>query len=167
MIMIDIETLGTRPGSAIVQIGAVKFEPTAHELGAEFEGTISPVQPKMCIEGSTVRWWMNQSDSARQRVFPYQPDYGSLEDALDAFSRFYDGSPIWAHGVTFDIVLLEVAYHHHGRRPPWTYRDIRDTRTLFALRPDITLPFTGTEHNALDDARHQAKHVQAILRALA
>ncbi|OXE37514.1 MAG: hypothetical protein CGW95_00960 [Phenylobacterium zucineum] len=166
MIMLDLETLGTRPGSAIVALAAVHFEPYDNQLGSFIAGSISPVQPKMRIEGSTVQWWMGQSERAREETFPDNPTWASIEEALDAFTAFYDGSPLWSHGAAFDIVLLEAAYHRHGRRTPWSYRDIRDTRTLYALRPNVKPPFLGTQHNALDDACHQAKWVQSVMREI-
>lgn len=35
-LMIDLETMGTKPSAPIVAIGAVFFEPQTGELGAEF-----------------------------------------------------------------------------------------------------------------------------------
>lgn len=166
MIMLDLETLGTRPGSAIVALGAVSFEPFDNKLGNFIVGTVGLVQPKMRIEGNTVGWWMKQSQQTREITFPDQPTWPNIEDMLDAFTAFYDGSELWSHGAAFDIVLLEAAYHRHGRRTPWSYRQIRDTRTLFALRPDVKVPFDGTMHSAIDDACHQAKWVQSVYHAI-
>jgi hypothetical protein len=55
-----------------------------------------------------------------------------------------------------------------GFRPPWHYRAPRDTRTLFDLAEldARDLPFVGVKHNALDDAIHQAKCVQAAHQRL-
>ena len=53
---------------------------------------------------------------------------------------------------------------YSGLKNPIKYRNQRDYRTLKALYPDVIAEFTGTKHNALDDAIHQAKHAVAIMR---
>lgn len=79
-LMIDIETLGNKPNSAILQIAAVSFDPTSGEMGNEFSVNISPKSCEklgMKIQASTVEWWMQQSDEARDEVF-----YAKCKEAL-------------------------------------------------------------------------------------
>lgn len=162
MIMIDLETLGTRPGDAIISLAAVKFD--REFVGDQLFGTIDLDQPKMRIFGSTIKWWMRQSDEARMAAFPEQPTWGSLETALTALDEFYDGTQVWSHGAAFDIVMLETAYYRLGKRPPWGHRKIRDTRTVYELRPHINPEFIGEKHNCLHDCLNQITHLQLVLR---
>ncbi len=79
-----------------------------------------------------------------------------------------DGTCVWSHGEAFDIPIYEYAAHAVGFKAPWHYRAGRDTRTLFDLTGFSTkdVPFIGVEHNALDDAVHQARCVQLAMRKL-
>uniref|UniRef100_UPI00050A7E94 3'-5' exonuclease n=1 Tax=Escherichia coli TaxID=562 RepID=UPI00050A7E94 len=55
---------------------------------------------------------------------------------------------------------------------PWRYYNDRDVRTIVELGKAIdfdvrtAIPFEGERHNALDDARYQAKYVSAIWKKL-
>ncbi|HFU1809209.1 TPA: 3'-5' exonuclease, partial [Escherichia coli] len=55
---------------------------------------------------------------------------------------------------------------------PWRYYNDRDVRTIVELGKTIdfdartVIPFEGVRHNALDDARHQAKYVTATIQKL-
>jgi len=65
-IMVDIETLGTDPGAAIVSIGAVRFSTTNDAAGAIEAEFFESVALESCdaygldIDGSTVEWWLGQ-----------------------------------------------------------------------------------------------------------
>lgn len=164
--MIDTETLGTRPGSAILSIGAVMFG--LDGLGATF---YAPISLASCVDAGlticpgTVAWWMRQSDAARAAAFP--ADAAPLPQVLLDFSSWFVGQHAkcpWSHGATFDIPLLEAAYQACGITAPWKFWDARDTRTLYDLASVKADRAQGTHHNALDDAKAQA---EAAVKALA
>lgn len=70
-VMIDLETLGTAPGSAIVAIGAVAFDPASRELGAPATCRITAASCQhfgLTIDADTVEWWLKQSDAARSEL---------------------------------------------------------------------------------------------------
>lgn len=165
-VMLDIETLGITPGCAIVSIGACAFD-IANGVKERFYQTIRP-DPRFRIDGSTVYWWMAQSEEAR-KVF----DMGTSVDITTALHRFNewcsglqpDPLYIWCHGATFDAPILSKAYeivtegHNTDMRAPFSFYNIRDTRTIYHLSgiyPDRT---KGVHHNALDDAVAQAEAV--------
>lgn len=160
-LMIDIETLGTAPGSVILSIGAVAFDAEAGVLGADFYSAIDPqsaVDAGLRMDVSTLKWWITQSDDARRAVFAgNQPLDCALREFSD-FAREVDASRIWAKPPSFDLVLIDAAFHACRVHVPWHYRSLRDVRTLL----DITgtpSTYVGTAHNALDDARSQALSV--------
>ena len=188
-IMFDLETLSVADDACIVQIGAVRFDPFAEERGlistpeGEFRQQIELVSPPPgthrgykretigVIDASTVLWWMRQSDDARRRVFEDE-NRKPLSIVLYQFRAWvYDqGQPehVWSDA-NFDWTLLRQAYTRLGIVFPFAYRQCRDYRTLRMLGKMLGVEepeFVGVQHDALDDAHHQAIHASNILRAL-
>lgn len=173
-IMVDIETLGTRPGSIILSIGAVAFAPG---LGLEcsFHQIINTDSCRvhgLSEDPATVKWWDNQSPEAQRTKIEAERAPNRLPDTLAAFSEFCGAhaSPgvlrLWGNGSDFDNVLIAAAYDACRVEPPWKFYNSRCYRTLKNLTPAIRLERTGTHHNALDDARSQAEHACRILASL-
>lgn len=166
--MIDIETLGKKPGAAVLSIGAVMFGATG--LGEAF---YSPVLLQSCvavglkIDPETVAWWMKQSDEARDAAF--RADAPALPVVLLRFTEWFVAQQArypWCHGATFDVPILDAAYEACGLPAPWKFYDVRDTRTLYDLVGVKVDRSNGTHHNALDDARAQAEAAAAAFRRL-
>lgn len=171
-IMIDIETLGTRPTPVVLSIGAVAFDPdTAAEKQdmPTFYANVDTNSAKdlgLLIDGETVRWWMRQSESARQAVMDDEQELSTVLVSLHRFVQEHagrNGVRVWSHGATFDIPIIAELYALLDMRPPWHYSDARDTRTLFDLAgyklDSVSERATG--HNALEDAKIQAAGVCA------
>lgn len=168
-IMIDIETLGTRPGSVILSIGSITFDAETGAIGAGFYRGIdmlSSANAGLDLDVQTLRWWMEQSEDARSVAFG---GTCSLEGALSelyGWVKWGGGEKrIWAKPPSFDLVLLEAAMHAVKVDIPWDFRACRDCRTLFDIA-NVKQPDVGTAHNALDDAKSQALGVIAAYKAL-
>ncbi|MES3575777.1 3'-5' exonuclease [Enterobacter cloacae] len=139
-LMIDLESMGKKPNAPIVSIGAVFFNPHTGELGQEFYTAVS------------------------------------LESAMDQGAVPDGDNPkymkVWGNGATFDNVILRGAYERAGHICPWAFWNDHDVRTIVTLGrsvgfdPKRDMPFIGDVHNALADARHQAKYVSAIWHKL-
>lgn len=167
-IMIDIETLGTMPGSVILSIGAVTFDAETGEFGEEFYTSIdaqSAIDVGLTMDVSTLKWWMEQSADARTAAFSGTNTLSEAIFDLGLFVRAAEPSRVWAKPPSFDLVLLEAAYRACAIAPPWHYRTPRDCRTLFDIT-GATQPDVGTAHNALDDAKSQAFGVIEAYRLL-
>jgi DNA polymerase III epsilon subunit-like protein len=163
-IMLDLETLGTTPGCAIVSIGACAF--SMDGLGEEFYTVVDIEKNVGDLSPSTVKWWMGQSDEARA-VFSTQGVH--IAEALSSFAAFWkrcDGEFLWGHGAGFDAPILEAAYVVLGYQAPFKFFNSRDTRTLYALADTYPKRSTGTRHNALDDAKAQADAVIVAYKKL-
>lgn len=162
--MIDLETLGVRPGSAILTIGAVRFNSTG--LKDEFYARIdakSCVDCGLQIDVSTVMWWLQQGDEARKALV--QPGR-LLKDVLQDFASWSaEPDTLWGNGASFDNSLLSEAYLLSGIPQPWKFWNDRCYRTLKGVFPEVPFQRTGTHHNALDDAKSQALHLIEILKA--
>lgn len=167
-VMIDLETLGTTPGSAILSIGAVMFGPAG--LGDELYTPISLASctaAGLTIDPVTVAWWMKQSDAARAAAF--RDDAEPLPRVLLRFAEWFERAEaerLWCQGANFDAPLLEAAYCACGMTPPWKFWNVRDTRTLYELADVKVDRARGTHHNALDDARAQAEAAVVALQRL-
>jgi len=173
-IMIDIETLGTRPGCVILSIGAVEFD--NERLGKELIVNIDPescTDAGLAIEARTVMWWLDQSDEAR-KALTSRPTV-ALDKALALLNAAYDfkGKNVWCNGASFDFPILEAGYHAFGAKAPWefwntmdfrTLKNLIDTKTLKKIRAEIVSNYTA--HDALGDAKEQALTVIGILSFL-
>lgn len=169
-VMVDLETFGSTPGSAIASIGAVAFNLTTGELGGEFYRVIDPASCTdlgLTIDGATVLWWLGQGDSARRALTETRGIH--LAVALQEFSAFWavtGAARFWSHGANFDDPLLAAAYRACKVRTPWRYTESRCTRTIFELANVSPDRGEGTHHNALDDAKAQALAVITAMRAI-
>lgn len=170
-VMVDLETLGQGPGCAILSIGAVGFHPGAGQIGDPFHAVVSL---KSCRalglreEADTVAWWDKQSPEARQVLHAAEASDLSLQDALQSFSDYlaYHAGPkalrLWGNGADFDNAILAHLYRLVGLPLPWAFWNSRCFRTLKTLDGSPEPVREGTHHNAVDDARHQARWACAI-----
>ncbi|EGB0959266.1 3'-5' exoribonuclease [Escherichia coli] len=177
-LMIDLETMGTNTNAPIVVIGAVFFDPQTGEIGPVFYIVISltdAMNTGAVPDGGTIKWWLKQSSEARAAILT---DQVKLKDALSRFREFINEYSdekfvqVWGNGATFDNAILRTSYERLDIPCPWRYHNDRDVRTIVELGKTIdfdartVIPFEGVRHNALDDARHQAKYVSAIWQKL-
>lgn len=163
-VMLDLETLGTDPGAAIVSIGAVRFDTSG--LGETFHRSISiesAIAAGLAVDGETLEWWLDQDPQAQQVLAGGQDLAGALVDFRDFYG---DAEEVWAFSPTFDCTILSAAYDAVDLERPWNYRAERDARTLAALPIAADVEHDGTVHDALDDARHQARMVGKTLAQL-
>lgn len=162
-IMIDIETLGSNPYSAIVSLGAVMFG--SGRISKEFYQRIDPqscVDIGLTMDVSTVLWWMKQNDLAREELNKPAESIGTV---LLKFNDWVCGSDpeVWGNGSDFDNMLLACAYRKAQIIQPWKFYNNRCYRTIKSLKRYIPIQRIGVHHNALDDARSQAEHLMKIL----
>jgi len=167
-VMIDLETMGTKPDAPIVSIGAVLFDPRRGKTCSKtFYEELDWENQDRIISLDTKRWWAKQSTAARECLFGME----ELPDVLGKFSEWLPGDvKVWGNGPTFDISILENAYHQSDLKIPWKHWNVRDCRTIKDLYESARGGFdgkvSGTAHNALDDARHQAEYVSMMWNSL-
>ncbi|EOL4995872.1 3'-5' exoribonuclease [Escherichia coli] len=174
-LMIDLETMGKNPDAPINALAGKFFDPATGEMGPEFSKTIDLETAGGVIDRDTIKWWLKQSREAQSAILT---DEIPLDDALLQLREFIDENSgeffvqVWGNGANFDNVILRRSYERQGIPCPWRYTNDRDVRTMVALglvmdfdaRSVIT--FEGEHHNALHDARYQAKYVSAIWQKL-
>lgn len=172
-IVIDLETMSTKPTAAIVSIGAVRldagFNLTKDPYFYERVSLESSMDCGLSVDAGTILFWMQQCHAARQAVTAE----GSLQLhpaiwKLHAFMTQLPGEVhVWGYGPEFDNVVLTNAFNVVGARLPWHYRNNRSLRELRHLYPNVSVPREGTFHNALDDAKRQAQMLREIMRVRA
>ncbi|HRQ87327.1 MAG TPA: 3'-5' exonuclease [Bacteroidia bacterium] len=174
-VVIDLEALGTRPGCAILSIGAVAHIPgTPEDEKEEFYSKLALetcVSAGLKIEPDTLLWWLQQSPEVLVEAFS---GTDHIDWALGSLSAWLsevasgEGVLIYGKGPSFDCAILEAAYHARGMEKPWKFWNERCVRTVL----DEAERLIGEEaaeglksirsevpHHALWDARAEMKQL--------
>jgi hypothetical protein len=168
--MLDIETLGVRPGFVVASAALVRFS----DLAATSLAFNVDEQKALGLEidPETLEWWRNQSQGAQMAAFgspvPLRPALDHVTAWLSWASAGGDFL-IWCHGASFDAPMLQEVYRRAGVAAPWSFRDVRDTRTLYELAGVNVRGYYGggEDHVALYDAMSQTRAANDALRVLA
>lgn len=183
LVMVDIESLALGPRPVVTQVCMLGYnlsEDTYHErLHNEFY-PIDPqleISPPRKISGSTIAWWMKQSEEARQRFeFSIGTDFQDLVALCRGIIQTFnvltqDGKAnyvICSKGPQFDLVALETLLTEVGLEVPWAYDRVDDLRTLLrraAVNPKwVPTPNGFIPHVAYWDAKWQVAQYLRTLR---
>ena len=182
--MIDLETLDTRPSAIVLSIGAVVWQSvmedhfipdgtsrTQKKLGYEIVDRWMRVprideQTKLrTMSESTLMWWQNQTSMAQQEAF--NPVRLSARATLQEFMQWTTGfntkiTRFWASPSTFDFPIME-SYADQFEMPlPWSYRQKYDVRTAvneasYSADDHILIrgPLVGVPHTPVFDCEWQ------------
>lgn len=149
-LMIDIEALSLRPGAAIIQLGAVRFDLSGRVYGTFFLPVV-PAAP-FTADLDTLKWHAEQGT-----VYPGEGAVSGPE-AIRQFCQWLarDGRAVehvWAWGSTYDMPILDLYFDlkPDGLERPWNYSAVRDARTVWKLAYGKKRP-ADRPHNALADA---------------
>lgn len=161
-LMLDFETLGTNPNAVVLSLGAVIFD--AKEIKKSHYWTFNieeQIKGGRSVSPDTVMWWIGRGDKAKE-VFKQCKELGiSLEHFVGEFAQFLSQEvdlKVWGNAATFDVTIIEDILELMGQPLPWKYFNQRCYRTA-KLYFDHKIAFEGTQHNALDDAKFQAKNL--------
>jgi len=169
-IMLDIETLDTKASAVVLSIAAVRFDINNEDsIGGEFHAHID-IQDSLdigrTVSGSTLLWWLGQEEDARMRVSHARRE--PAKDVVEQLARFIkNGDRVWGNGAAFDNAIISNLFSHVGVKQSWRFSNDMCYRTMKNLYPQVAQPqFAGVRHDALDDAIHQARHLQRIYKAM-
>ena len=176
-IMVDIETLDTKPGAVIISIAAVSFNTIIlYKTIEDFKNDLlsskifveididDSLKKGYTISRSTIQFWFEKDFNPLGNF-----QIASVNEALDWLACFIKGfeNPIlWANGITFDGSILEAMYLKERLKIPWKYNAWRDSRTLFRLanKEIAEITIMGTPHNPLHDCYNQIAKLNSILK---
>lgn len=168
-LMLDIETLSTRPNAVILSIGVVKFDPFSNRIDAE-EGLDLKIDVDeqtalgRHVQEETLNWWATQPKEVQEAALGEQGRV-SLESFTRQLNKMMVGvNQIWCQGPAFDMVIIEDLYRQLGKPTPWQFWQVRDSRTLFGVFGDPRDKNRAAAHNALMDCVYQCIGVQHIYR---
>ncbi len=177
-VVLDLETLSTRPNAVVATLGAVLAEgdctntlQIAIQMQPQFD------DGKRHVEADTVKWWMREEQRAgRNRMLDMQ-NMGAVTPyqackVLDSWFGTLLTNPnddvlIWGNGANFDNPILHGLGLDYGYQwVNWKWRNDRCYRTLRRLMPawvlaDDVLPKIA--HDPVEDARAQAINLQRYL----
>jgi len=169
-VMLDLETLGTRPGDAIISIGAVMFDIKTKTIGPMFRANLDIEQviaSGFGVTGGTLKFWFGQSDEARKQALENSMNmHAALMGLAEALTNYEGGvnknMKVWGNGAACHSThwLLREMYERLGLETPWAFWNDRCFRTLkneYDPKKEFEPVFEGERHNALTDALHQAK----------
>lgn len=157
--MIDLETMGTGPNAAIIQIGIVGFTFSDGGYVAPPGGPAIQIDVDLndaiakggVVTLETVKWWQERGGLKLDFIQP-------VEHALDLVDRFFAENPaidiVWAKGPHFDIAILEGYYQRLNRKCPWKYNRVRDMRTLVELADVLATWWEDPQRH--EEVAHQA-----------
>lgn len=176
-LIIDIETLSTKPNAVVLSLGCVHFQFESRKTFSEYleNGFYVKLDVKAQMDSGrkmqkeTVGWWLSQSAEARLVTKPSAEDVHP-RDALEQFSRyvssvrqfegFDDNCFVWSRGSNFDFPIIESLHDTFGMQTPYSTWSIRDLKTMFDVltggnrgqyQPVSGTPREFLKHNALHD----------------
>lgn len=168
-LMLDIETLSTKPNAVILSLGAVKFDPYTNRIDVD-EGLDIRVdvdeQTAMGrdVQEETLNWWATQPKEVQEAALGEQ-GRASIEEFTRRLNKIMVGADqIWCQGPAFDMVIIEDLYRSIGKPTPWQFWQVRDSRTLFGVFGDPRDKNRAGAHNALMDCCYQAMGVQQVYK---
>jgi len=174
--MVDLETLSTESDAAVIAIGAVAFDST--NILSEFEVLIDPVKTPGHRSALTLEWWAKQDREVRERMFSGK---ASPSEGYFAFLNWADSQNlkfIWGNDPQFDVAILrnlrKWVQSQGGSSKvefPFHFRSERSFRTITWIAKMCELDYSeayadNVAHDALSDAKAQARAVQVIAHKL-
>jgi 3' exoribonuclease, RNase T-like len=177
-LMLDIETMGNEPYSAILSIAAVPFDLATGEISElKFYRRVSLqscLDLGLCVSADTINWWMGEElRNARNQLMCQKEsllgrvlvDFTSFVNLIFEANGTFE---IWGNSARFDMGILGDAYRKAKIPPCWDFRNERDVRTLVALNPNIKANYIyqGIAHDAHDDCLNQIAYCSKTFQSI-
>jgi hypothetical protein len=183
-VMVDIETLGTKTDSTIIQISSVAFNIETGEYISKFDRVADISKNEsydMRVTGSTLKWWLNTNKELLATLL--NRGVGSSRRLLEDFHGWLVGLStlgdlyLWGNGILFDNAMIRHQLEENGLDYPINYKRDRDVRTIVDLTC-VKLKLTEKElreryydptlepHDAFNDVTNQINLVVNCYREL-
>jgi hypothetical protein len=167
--MIDFETFGKKPDTAVLSLGLVLFTREALLTQKYWVfNTEDQLAAGRTVDPDTMAWWEKQGDAA-YAVHAQAREGGVTlkqfgEEYHELTKSISKGTLAWARGLDFDFPILEHILASQNVPVPYSYWNKRDYRTLrFMFKIEEGIPKPEIKHHALEDALFQARGVAKFL----
>lgn len=167
-VMVDLETIGTRPDAVMLSIAGVVFDCEYGEY--EFYEKInidSCLDEGLIIEEDVIKWWSQLPDEVfAEATSGTKPVKQVLQEFSD-WMKTLPGIPlVYGNGADFDNAMLSYYFKRFGIEVPWKYTNNRCFRTMKGLFPKVKYVYPEIAHDALSDAKAQAEQATIIYKLI-
>lgn len=166
--MIDLETTSTDPvHGAIIQLSAVRFNFDTGLVDPDMFDMCLDMAPGRFWDEDTRTWWLEKNADTLALI------QSRAQNAAAVFHAFREwswkpgsaGQSMWAKPSHFEFPFIQSYAKQFQVTLPFHYQDAVDLNSFCRgiahnprLKPfEKTIPFEGTEHNAIDDVLHQIR----------
>jgi hypothetical protein len=170
-LMLDIETAGTAPGCAILEIAAVPFTwgdflPSMAEAYHVRVDILDSLAPGFTVDPGTAAWHRAQEARTGQALRPTLRGKPVWEAFSHLASHISHHAPahVWAWGMDFERPILQHAFEKLRIPFPWHYTAGMDARTVWNLA--FTKPAPKRPHQALQDCHAQIRDLADAVTTL-
>lgn len=170
ILMIDIETTGTRAGCRVLTLGAFGFDTHCRQVEFYTHFNIKD-QVGLFDEASTMEWWSRQAADVRDEAFAgAENTVDGIVDFLTFFENHFSterGSnfQVWSCGIDFDMTVLKELFKVFGHVLPWPFWCQYDYRTIKNLFPCAKAAEANIDkHNSLEDAKAQMRGLRSFYK---
>ncbi|WP_324271118.1 3'-5' exoribonuclease (plasmid) [Enterobacter hormaechei] len=195
-IMIDKESLSTKPNAAFISLSAVVMDFDAKSpqesllnrfnMYVKIDSAFAYAESGAGhIDPQTIMWWFRQCDAARMDQANGQDEARDMRDVLVAFKNWvkdvanlygvhHDRIEMWSCGPMQDQNWLEHAWRDTfpnrpvSANPPWPWWGVRCGRSFLSTFYKVKegVANEGTLHVGIDDCCNQARKLFAIIRSI-
>ena len=167
--MIDLETLDTRPSAVVFQVGILVFKDV---LGGDIRGNLilekkifhldilDQIMAGRTVDLETVRWWAEQNPDSWHRHPDEITKTGHMFQEINELYVKHEVRSLWANSPSFDCVLMRSL--RESLKIEWQFPSFRDDMDLRTLKRLFQMKGRGmessgktTSHNALKDCEDQ------------
>lgn len=157
-LVIDMETCGTTPNAAVMQVACLPFNRDAKKADdvfpdyAPFEAKVdlrSCVMDGYDFDRSTIKWWTDKPQRLKQEVstgtcYPIKEVFQQLFAYVTDVKAYFKAEVVtmWAQGSDFDLAIMRNVCAKSGLVLPVSFHNFRDARTFiievgsYGLLPD-------------------------------
>lgn len=172
ILMIDIETTGTKPGCKVLSLGAFGFNTRGQQVEFYKRFDIRILERFNFTDSEdTMKWWNKQSPEAYNQAFGGKDTPTESLNEFEAWfiENFYprkdEGFSVWSCGIDFDFPILKEFFERFGFCLPWGFWLQNDYRTLKNMFPQIVKAEGNVEkHTALEDCKAQMRGLRSFYK---
>lgn len=184
-VMVDIESMDMNgEDGTIIQLSAVKFDLMSGNIRSEFNMYVDIDKQEMVAGSNSIRWWLETPQKVGVLKEILRKGKTSEKEVIQQFNNWLvndgkskDNVYLWGNGILDDNRVLRNKFSKYNLKSNINYNNHRDVRTLVDIVSEKTgmsqynifgesMDSKKVSHNALNDAKFQARLVSSCYRKL-